>query len=91
MQDIPLHSKHPSYATLVDVEEGLGKFRATQMLFIWGERDWCFTTNFLREFQRRFPRAETLSLSDAGHYVFEDAHETIIPRVREFLQKQSLS
>ena len=29
-------------------------------------------------------------VSDAGHYLFEDAHERIIPRVREFLQTNPL-
>ncbi|MBS0266575.1 MAG: alpha/beta hydrolase, partial [Planctomycetes bacterium] len=42
------------------------------------------------EFQRRFPQAETLALPDAGHYVFEDAHEQILPRLREFLAAHPL-
>ena len=85
VQDIPLSPKHPSYSSLVAVEEGLGRFGDSPMLLVWGERDWCFTTAFLEEFERRFPKAETLRLPDAGHYVFEDAHEQIIPRVRRFL------
>jgi haloalkane dehalogenase len=85
VQDIPTNPRHPSYETLLGVENGLIKFRNAPMLLIWGERDWCFTTEFLAEFQRRFPRAQTLSLADAGHYVLEDAHETILPRVRAFL------
>jgi haloalkane dehalogenase len=90
VQDIPLRPSHPSYETLVGVEEELAQFRSSPMLFVWGERDWCFTAEFLREFQRRFPQAETLSLPDAGHYVFEDAHERIAPRVREFLATHTL-
>ncbi|GIS61967.1 MAG: haloalkane dehalogenase [Planctomycetaceae bacterium] len=39
----------------------------------WGERDWCFTLEFLEEFQERFPPARTLSFPDAGHFLFEDA------------------
>lgn len=85
VQDIPLSPKHPSYSTLVAVEEGLTRFCDFPLLLVWGERDWCFTTAFLGEFERRFPKAETLRLPDAGHYVFEDAHEQIIPRVRRFL------
>ncbi len=85
VQDIPLRPSHPSYATLRDIENGLQQFRDRPMLFIWGEQDWCFTTAFLDEFQQRFPQAETLRLPDAGHYVFEDAPETIVPRLREFL------
>ncbi len=88
VQDIPLSPSHPSYATLAAIEESLPKFRDRPMLFVWGERDWCFTTEFLDEFQRRFPQAETLRLPDAGHYVFEDAHEAIIPRVEQFLSRR---
>jgi haloalkane dehalogenase len=88
VQDIPLSPAHPSYATLVSIEESLAKLVDRPMLLIWGERDWCFTSEFLGEFQRRFPQAETLRLPDAGHYVFEDAPELIIPRVKEFLARQ---
>jgi pimeloyl-ACP methyl ester carboxylesterase len=87
VQDIPLAASHPSYATLASIEEGLSKLSDRPMLLVWGERDWCFTTEFLDEFQRRFPHAETLRLPDAGHYVFEDAAEPIIARVREFLAR----
>jgi haloalkane dehalogenase len=58
------------------------------MLLVWGEQDWCFTTDFLDEFLRRFPEAQTLRLPDAGHYVFEDAHEQIVPRVEQFLRER---
>jgi len=59
-------------------------------LLVWGERDWCFTTTFLEEFESRFPHAETMRLPEAGHYVFEDAPELILPRVREFLDNHPL-
>ena len=76
---------HPSWETLVSIEEHLTLFRKFPMLFVWGMRDWCFTPRFLDEFLARFPVAEALRLADAGHYVFEDAFEEIIPRVRTFL------
>lgn len=90
VQDIPLDPSHPSYVTLVEVEESLAQFRNHPLLCVWGERDWCFTTAFLDEFLRRFPRAETLRFPDAGHYVFEDAHERILPRLRQFLSDHPL-
>ena len=85
VQDIPMRPAHPSYQTLVDIESGLPQFAKHPMLLIWGEKDWCFTPHFREEFQQRFPQAEVLKLDDAGHYVFEDAHERMIPRMREFL------
>lgn len=90
VQDIPLAASHPSYAALVGVEERLALFRKSPLLFLWGERDWCFTPEFLTEFRRRFPDAEVSSFADAGHYVFEDAVERIIPRLREFLTAHPL-
>jgi haloalkane dehalogenase len=90
VQDIPLSASHCSYEALVNVERGLAQFQQSPMLLVWGERDWCFTVDFLREFQQRFPEAETLSIPDAGHYVFEDAFEQIIPRVRQFLHDHPL-
>ena len=85
VQDIPICPRHRSYGTLTNIEKGLTQFRQRPVLFVWGERDWCFTVDFLQEFERRLPRAETFRIPDAGHYVFEDAYERIIPRVREFL------
>ncbi|HCO23199.1 MAG: alpha/beta hydrolase [Gimesia sp.] len=87
VKDIPLKSSHPSYQTLQHVEEGLQQFTGHPMLLIWGEKDWCFTTSFLDEFERRFPAAETLRIPDAGHYVFEDAHEVMLPRIEAFLEQ----
>ena len=90
VEDIPLNSRHPSYAELVRIEEGLTQFRSHPVLFPWGMRDWCFTPAFLREFQQRFPNAETFEVADAGHYLFEDAPERVIPRIREFLAAHPL-
>lgn len=86
VQDIPLKPEHPSYERLVRIEEGLEQFRKHPMLLPWGERDWCFTPWFRQEFERRFPQAESFPINDAGHYVFEDAYEILIPRIRRFLE-----
>lgn len=91
VQDIPLDPTHPSYATLMGIEEGLPALAEKPMLLVWGMKDWCFTPAFLAQFERRFPRAETLRIEDAGHYVFEDAPERIIPRLREFLASHPAS
>jgi len=91
VKDIPLRSSHPSWQTLVDVETGLEQFRNHPMLFVWGERDWCFTTRFLDEFEQRFPNAETLRIPDGGHYVFEDSHEIFLPRIKDFLEQHPVS
>jgi pimeloyl-ACP methyl ester carboxylesterase len=90
VQDIPLKPSHPTYDTLSQVEAGLQQFRQHPMLLAWGEQDWCFSPEFRKEFEQRFPQAESFPIADAGHYVFEDAPERLIPRVREFLTQHPL-
>jgi pimeloyl-ACP methyl ester carboxylesterase len=90
VEDIPLSPKHPTYATLVQVEEGLKQFKNRPVLLAWGEQDWCFTPEFRKEFQSRLPQAEVLAIPDAGHYLFEDAPEIVLPRIRQFMQQHPL-
>jgi haloalkane dehalogenase len=85
VEDIPLSARHPSYATLNDIEIGLPRFRRHPICLIWGMRDWCFTPKFLERFLAFYPEAEVHRLADAGHYVVEDAHEQIVPILEEFL------
>src|SRR3989442_9182891 len=90
VQDIPMRPSHPTYQLLAEIGRGLALFEGHPMLIIWGAQDWCFTTDFLKEWQARFPKAEVRLVPDAGHYVVEDAHERIIPWVREFLAKHPM-
>ena len=88
--DIPLSPRHPSYATLLQIEERLPLLETHPWLFIWGMRDWCFTPHFLDHFVTLFPRAQVHRLADAGHYVVEDAPERIVPLLEQFLQRHPL-
>ena len=85
VRDIPLNSSHRSYSTLTGIEENLSQFAQFPILFMWGDRDWCFTTDFLAEWEKRFPNAEVTHFPDASHYVFEDACEEMIERLEMFL------
>lgn len=87
VEDIPNLKSHPSYGTLADVENGLAQFRESPVLLVWGLQDWCFTESFLREFEDRWPQAESVRLEHAAHYVFEDAPEEVLGAVRGFLQR----
>jgi haloalkane dehalogenase len=89
VQDIPMDESHPSWATLLGIEEALPRFRDRPMLIIWGERDWVFTPAFREEWQRRFPDAETHPIADAGHYVLEDAAERALPLIKAFVGAKS--
>ncbi len=85
--DIPLRPSHPSYQTLLEIEQGLAKFRQHPVCLIWGMQDWCFSPWFLNRFIDIFPQAEVHRLDDAGHYVVEDAHEQIVPLLEAFLNQ----
>ena len=88
VEDIPLNEAHPSWKTLLDIESGLERLQDKPTLLIWGERDWCFTPEFRREFERRFPEASVLPIAEAGHYVVEDAPEEVIEAIREFARRR---
>ncbi len=84
VQDIPLHAGHPTWQTVQAIDDKLHLFRDTPMEIMWGGRDWCFDDSFLRGWMRRFPHANVVRYDDASHYVLEDAHEAIVPRVQSF-------
>lgn len=88
VMDIPLEIGHPTRDTLNRVDAGLSQFQNHPMIIFWGADDFCFTrADFLPEWQTRFPAADIHLLENAGHYVVEDAHERIIPRMKGFLDK----
>jgi haloalkane dehalogenase len=87
VQDIPMNPEHPSWATLVAVEQGLEHLQDVPMLLCWGGRDFCFNDWFYHQWLRRFPRAEARYFKDAGHYVLEDAMGEIGPLMDRFLER----
>lgn len=87
VQDIPLSPRHPTWQTLADIERRLPVLADRPGLLIWGMLDWCFRPLCLEILQRLLPQAEAHRIEDAGHYVVEDAHERIVPLVRDFLAR----
>jgi pimeloyl-ACP methyl ester carboxylesterase len=87
VRDIPVSPRVPSYAVLQRIEVSLPLFRDRPMIVFWGARDFCFNDTFLAGWTERFPAATVHRFADAGHYVIEDAHERIIPPLREFLER----
>jgi len=85
VQDIPLHPRHPTWPTLTDMETRLDRLAGKPMLICWAGRDFCFTQEFLREWQQRFPHATVRLFPDAGHYILEDAGTKVNAECRRFL------
>jgi len=87
VQDIPLSPADPSYAIAAQVDAGIGRFGEKPMLIGWGKRDFVFDSDYLAEWQWRFPQAEVHCFPDAGHYVLEDAPERLLPLVKDFIER----
>ncbi len=85
VQDIPMSKRHPTWQVLEQIEAGLPALGIRPIQLIWGMKDWCFRPECLDRFLTQWPQAEVHRLEDCGHYVVEDAHERIVPLVREFL------
>jgi cis-3-alkyl-4-acyloxetan-2-one decarboxylase len=86
VQDIPLTPGDQAYEIVKGVQDGLDRFASVPMLICWGDKDFVFDHHFLAEWQRRFPNAEVHRFPKAGHYILEDARESVIPLIREFLK-----
>lgn len=89
VQDIPMRLTHPSYDTLARISDGLSRLEEQPMQIIWGGQDFCFDDSFFEEWTRRFPRAKTQYIKDAGHYVVEDAPDRITTWLDGFVSEVS--
>ncbi len=91
VEDIPLKPGDRSWPMVKEVSDRLEQFRKVPLLICWGGKDFVFDDHFLAEWRRRLPTAEVHTFPDAGHYVLEDAHEEILPLVKDFLGRHPLS
>lgn len=87
VQTIPLSSKDEGWEIVVQVEERLAKFRHLPTLLLWGMKDFVFDHHFLKDWQRNFPQAETLTWQDCGHYLLEDAGDEVLRAIDQWLEK----
>jgi haloalkane dehalogenase len=85
LADVPMHKEHPSRATLEGIGAQLSLFSQNPVMIAWGGADFCFTKRFYNRWLEIFPQSEAHYLSDAGHYVLEDAREEILPKITAFL------
>ena len=87
VQDIPLFPGDASYAVVAESDRRLAVLKKIPMLILWGEKDFVFDMDYLVEWQKRFPGAETHTFPDAGHYVLEDAATEVIAAMKVFLNR----
>lgn len=86
VRDIPIEANHPTRAWIDRLtKEVPARFGDRPAQIYWGPRDFVFTDAFLDRWRELLPRAEVTRYADAGHWVVEDAHERILPKLRPFL------
>lgn len=85
VKDIPMHTNHPSYNTLANIEDNLWILNNKPILMLWGMRDFCFNKKFLTEWQNYFNKARTIKYENAGHYILEDEKDSANLEIKKFL------
>ncbi len=73
---------------LAEIEAGLEAFSDRPVAICWAMKDVAFTPEVLeRLWLGTFPGAEVTRIEGAGHYLQEDAHEIIVPRLLALLER----
>lgn len=85
VKDIPLTPKDRSYARVLRTDRSLSRLAHHPILLTWGLRDFVFSSPFLDEFRRRFPRAQVAEFGDCGHYLLDDGGSQAVSCMTEFL------
>lgn len=67
---------------LATVEAGLAGLVDRPVLLCWGDKDIAFREKERARFARTFPRAESVALPGAGHYVQEESPAEIAAAIR---------
>jgi haloalkane dehalogenase len=86
VQDIPLKESDPAWSVLEETASRLPALADRPILIAWGGKDFVFNDKVLAIWKEIYPSAEVEYYPDAGHYVLEDAHDRIAPRVKAFLE-----
>ena len=84
-RDIPLNEHDPSFGELAAIEAELSVFCDRPVLLVWGMRDPVLPPTVLTLWRAVYPDAEVVEISDASHFVQEDAPEQVIARLERFL------
>ncbi|MCX7034175.1 MAG: alpha/beta fold hydrolase [Arenimonas sp.] len=90
VQDIPLREGDRAWDLVEDAGRRLPEFANRPAFIGWGLKDFVFDHHFLKGFEDALPRAEKQIYEDAGHYVLEDKYKVLVPRIRDFLDRNLL-
>ena len=84
VRDIPMEEDHRTRYLLDSIESKL-KDITSDILILWGEKDFCFSKHFYYRWIEFFPQAKTRLFENAGHYILEDAPDEVLREIEEFI------
>jgi pimeloyl-ACP methyl ester carboxylesterase len=87
VEEIPVEPHHPNRQLLGDLGQRLHEFAGRPHIVIWGLRDRVFHPGYLDGWRERFPSAEVHALTDASHWVVDEAPERVVALVSDFLAR----
>jgi haloalkane dehalogenase len=71
---------------MAEIEAGLVEhFGDKPVSIAWPMQDFAFTPDMIRMWLDILPQAEVTEVDGASHYIQEDAHEIVVPKLVEFL------
>ncbi len=69
---------------LLEIENGLPAIKHKPALILWGNRDFAFKEKERSRFRRAFPDHRDVDLTDAGHFIQEDAPDAISAAIADW-------
>ncbi len=90
IEEIPIEADHPNRALLQTLDEGLHTLLGHPHMVCWGIQDPVFHPGYLEGWRQRLPQSEFHVFDDCSHWVVEEAHERILPLVKDFLERHPL-
>jgi len=84
-REIPLTERDRSAPLMASIHERLPDL-SLPVLLVWGMRDPVFQPVFLEQWRELFPKAETVELDDASHFLVEDSPDAVTDAIAGFLR-----
>ena len=84
-REIPLTERDRSAPLMASIHERLPDL-TVPVLLVWGMRDPVFQPVFLEQWRELFPKATTVELDDASHFVVEDSPDEVTEAIEGFLR-----
>lgn len=81
VRDIPQGVGAPNDAALAKIKQALPLLREREVRIIWGGQDFCFNRHYFERWQVTLPNAAADYLDKAGHYLLEDAQQTVVGQI----------